>query len=167
MPSFVRYNHMLVLRHKSSVITVSSTISGGSYYHIIIIIIISPSPNDWWVVEAPVTFFYNSLPLHAVFGSNLWFSKIGLSILWCYLPTSYIDFIFWHSPLECNLGKAVWSADMAIPPHLAILTVTRSSNCLNPAMQFVICNMVFVWDLGDALKACQLLGLYSFLQIMS
>ena len=78
----------------------------------------------------------------------------GLSIPWCCLSTSSsvcLVFFPFHCALQNGLGQTWWTGDMTIPLQFASLNdrqeVFRWSNCLlDLGMDFLVGNMVFVWD---------------------
>ena len=98
-------------------------------------------------ISQPVSSIFPCTPLP----SRTWQTP-GLSIPWCYLPTS--SSASSSSPLNCALqdgfGQTWWMGDMTIPLHFASLytgQVLMWSDCLlNLGTDFLIGNMVFQWD---------------------
>ena len=122
-------------------------------YLIIIIIIINPltarvlgAPQ---MILQPVSSNFPCSPLT----SGTWRTP-GLSVPWCCLPISSsvcLVFFPFHWNLQHGFGQTWWTGNMTIPLQFASLyngqRVFMWSDCLlDLGIDFLIDNMVFVWD---------------------
>ena len=139
----------------------------------IIIIIIYPLTVR--VVGAPQMI---SQPVSSIFPcfslpSGTWRTP-GLSIPWCCLPTSSsVCLVFlssFHCALQDGFGKTWWTGNMTIPLQFTFLydrqEISVRTNCLlDLGTDFLVGNIVFVWDAWYLVVAPYFHGLYSSLEL--